>query len=104
MYIFHRSVPHTQARTRTHALARTHAHTHLCVDLTLLRITILIKVSISVLGSIVVSIPACHAGDRGSIPRRGGQTCFTIYLYDPEYELEPITLLCIYFVLQLLIQ
>ena len=24
-----------------------------------------------VLGSIVVSIPACHAGDRGSIPRRG---------------------------------
>ena len=26
----------------------------------------------SILGSIVVSIPACHAGDRGSIPRRGG--------------------------------
>ena len=26
-----------------------------------------------VLGSIVVSIPACHAGDRGSIPRRGAQ-------------------------------
>ena len=25
-----------------------------------------------VLDSIVVSIPACHAGDRGSIPRRGG--------------------------------
>ena len=24
-----------------------------------------------VLGSIVVSIPACHVGDRGSIPRRG---------------------------------
>ena len=24
-----------------------------------------------VLGSIVESIPACHAGDRGSIPRRG---------------------------------
>ena len=23
-------------------------------------------------GSIVVRIPACHAGDRGSIPRRGG--------------------------------
>ena len=30
----------------------------------------------TVLGSIVVSIPACHAGDRGSIPRRGG--CFFI--------------------------
>ena len=28
-----------------------------------------------VLGSIVVSIPACHAGDRGSIPRRGGYFC-----------------------------
>ena len=27
-----------------------------------------------VLDSIVVSIPACHAGDRGSIPRRGGTT------------------------------
>ena len=26
---------------------------------------------IDILGSIVVSIPACHAGDRGSIPRRG---------------------------------
>ena len=34
-----------------------------------------------VLVSIVVSIPACHAGDRGSIPRRGGyvfcSTCWT---------------------------
>ena len=26
--------------------------------------------------SIVVSIPACHAGDRGSIPRRGGKLYF----------------------------
>ncbi len=25
-----------------------------------------------ILDSIVESIPACHAGDRGSIPRRGG--------------------------------
>ena len=30
----------------------------------------------SILGSIVVSIPACHAGDRGSIPRRGGHVIF----------------------------
>ena len=30
------------------------------------------KLLSSVLDSIVVSIPACHAGDRGSIPRRGG--------------------------------
>ena len=29
---------------------------------------------VSVLDSIVVSIPACHAGDRGSIPRRGDNT------------------------------
>ena len=27
--------------------------------------------------SIVVSIPACHAGDRGSIPRRGAFLCFS---------------------------
>ncbi len=27
--------------------------------------------SYQILDSIVVSIPACHAGDRGSIPRRG---------------------------------
>ena len=32
-----------------------------------------------VLGSIVVSIPACHAGDRGSIPRRGGHHAFLIF-------------------------
>ncbi len=29
------------------------------------------KFEYQVLDSIVVSIPACHAGDRGSIPRRG---------------------------------
>ena len=32
----------------------------------------------AVLVSIVVSIPACHAGDRGSIPRRGGNTPFLV--------------------------
>ena len=32
---------------------------------------ILGELKVSVLDSIVVSIPACHAGDRGSIPRRG---------------------------------
>ena len=32
--------------------------------------------------SIVVSIPACHAGDRGSIPRRGAlfTSCQPLYL------------------------
>ena len=31
--------------------------------------------------SIVVSIPACHAGDRGSIPRRGA-------FLNPRREIE----------------
>ncbi len=31
----------------------------------------LLRFASQVLDSIVVSIPACHAGDRGSIPRRG---------------------------------
>ena len=35
-----------------------------------------------ILDSIVVSIPACHAGDRGSIPRRGGMHVLTIMLWD----------------------
>ena len=33
----------------------------------------------AILVSIVVSIPACHAGDRGSIPRRGELNIFAIY-------------------------
>ena len=33
-----------------------------------------------ILVSIVVSIPACHAGDRGSIPRRGGTTFAPIHI------------------------
>ena len=33
-----------------------------------------------VLGSIVVSIPACQAGDGGSIPRRGGMCFLTTIL------------------------
>ena len=32
----------------------------------------------AILDSIVVSIPACHAGDRGSIPRWG---CFTLFSF-----------------------
>ncbi|KRY52315.1 hypothetical protein T03_5132 [Trichinella britovi] len=32
-----------------------------------------------VLGSIVVSIPACHAGDPGSIPGRGSQNIGRIF-------------------------
>jgi hypothetical protein len=35
------------------------------------RINVIFLMSPKVLGSIVVSIPACHAGDRGPIPRRG---------------------------------
>ena len=30
--------------------------------------------------SIVASIPACHAGDRGSIPRRGVTTFLSAFL------------------------
>ena len=33
-----------------------------------------------ILDSIVVSIPACHAGDRVSIPRRGASSFFPIIL------------------------
>ena len=33
------------------------------------------------LDSIVVSIPACHAGDRGSIPRRGVKINFYFFLF-----------------------
>ena len=44
--------------------------------------SLLLKFHIShrILDSIVVSIPACHAGDRGSIPRRGGSFCSAINL------------------------
>ena len=40
----------------------------------LVKITLFCQIpwNLMVLDSIVVSIPACHAGDRGSIPRRGG--------------------------------
>ena len=33
------------------------------------------------LGSIVVSIPVCHTGDRGSIPRQGVCIFFATHLY-----------------------
>ena len=37
--------------------------------------------SIHLLDSIVVSIPACHAGDRGSIPRLEG-IFFCLFLFN----------------------
>ena len=37
-----------------------------------------------ILDSIVVSIPACHAGDRGSIPRRG--EFFSIIVWHLEQQ------------------
>ena len=40
----------------------------------------------AVLVSIVVSIPACHAGDRGSIPRRGDYF-FVIYKLKNKFSL-----------------
>ena len=43
------------------------------------------RLTASLHDSIVVSIPACHAGDRGSIPRRGAffnsNFYFRYYLY-----------------------
>ena len=42
----------------------------------------IIPVLTHLLGSIVVSIPACHAGDRGSIPRRGA---FLYFLFPYKY-------------------
>ena len=43
----------------------------LIIDVLLLSIVIELFSFYQILDSIVVSIPACHAGDRGSIPRRG---------------------------------
>ena len=52
-----------------------------CVPACILISTLNFPVSLSrVLGSIVVSIPACHAGDRGSIPRRGGVEFFFLFI------------------------
>ena len=39
-----------------------------------------VQTTICFLGSIVVSIPACHAGDRGSIPRRGEIRSLLLFL------------------------
>lgn len=44
-----------------------------------------IEKAFQVLGSIVVSIPACHAGDRGSIPRRGGFVFFLFFVLFQSY-------------------
>ena len=44
-----------------------------------------ILVASSILDSIVVSIPARHAGDRGSIPRRGGSYFFSSSLNNKIY-------------------
>ena len=46
---------------------------------------ILTHSNMAVLGSIVVSIPACHAGDRGSIPRRGELDCFFFFFPPPFF-------------------
>ena len=40
----------------------------------------------SVLGSIVVSIPACHAGDPGSIPGRGVNILYSATKYTLCFE------------------
>ena len=56
----------------------------------------LMKRGILILDSIEVSILACHAGDRGSIPRRGGvlffENCWTIKICSVLKNLEVTTL------------
>ena len=44
------------------------------------------------LDSIVVSIPVCHAGDRGSIPRRGG-----FFLLNGVHHRKDMSWLCKFF-------
>ena len=59
----------------------------------------LMKRGILILDSIEVSIPACHAGDRGSIPRRGGvlffENCWTIKICSVLKNLEVTTKSCL---------
>ena len=43
------------------------------------------KSVVNILGSIVVSIPACHAGDRGSIPRRGEWLSSSFFFFFPFF-------------------
>ena len=46
----------------------------------------------------MVSIPACHAGDRGSIPRRGGFAFFPVkgYAYNKKKShVEYVAYLCV---------
>ena len=43
-------------------------------------------------GSIVVSIPACHAGDRGSIPRRGEHIFASLTSLDLFKKEQPVVL------------
>jgi hypothetical protein len=55
-----------------------------------------------ILDSIVVSIPACHAGDRGSIPRRGGlfvNICrfFELFFLISYATIEPVFLSFLFF-------
>ena len=40
--------------------------------------------------SIVVSIPACHAGDRGSIPRRG-ELFLRVITHHSEFQWDETT-------------
>ena len=63
MRVYVRVYVHMYIRTYVRTHTRTQARMHAC--------TVRHKDVQPVPVSIVVSIPACHAGDRGSIPRRG---------------------------------
>ena len=51
----------------------------------------------SVRGSIVVSIPACHAGNRGSIPRRGVTSFLSSSLYITKQSIHSYHLMPLFF-------
>ena len=56
-----------------------HCYDHEAPRLACARTALLVRSGLAViLDSIVVSIPACHAGDRGSIPRRGDNILLSI--------------------------
>ena len=63
----------------TNALAGTNIRIKLNALLALGWIQLLASHLSVILDSIVVSIPACHAGDRGSIPRRGDNIFHLVY-------------------------
>ena len=75
----HYGLLHGMSSGFTNALAGTNIRIKLNALLALGWIQLLASHLSVILDSIVVSIPACHAGDRGSIPRRGDNIFHLVY-------------------------